>query len=148
MLRKLRRTTRLLMLAPGAVWLWRQRHLLAGMAGFARTVPDRVRLGRTEEVALAAKVNLALLREPALRGASVRLCAIQEGDVVLEAAPGADAAAAAARRAVEQVPGVRSVRVETAGAEPAIDVRGTEAAGPTDAPFVPSGEPAGGSSDW
>jgi hypothetical protein len=82
------------------------------MAGFARTVPDRVKLGRGSEVALAAKVNLALLREPALKGADLRLGAVQGGDVCLEVGEGAEVAAETARRIVERVPGVSSVRLE------------------------------------
>lgn len=114
-----RRIRRIAMLAPAAMWAWKQRHVLAGMAGFARTVPDRMRLGRGGEVGLAAKVSWALLREPRLKGAEVRIGAVQGGDVCLEAGKGAEAAAELARRVVEQVPGVTSVRVQDCSAVPA-----------------------------
>ena len=120
--RKLRRRFRILSLLPAAYWAYKQRHLLAGMAGFAKTVPDRMKLGRGSEVALAAKVNLALLREPRLKGADVRLGAVQGGDVCLEAGTGSEAAADIARRVVEQVPGVSSVRVQDCSATPAPSV--------------------------
>ena len=112
LVRKLRRRFRILSILPAAFWAYKQRHVLAGMAGFAKTVPDRMKLGRGSEVALAAKVNLALLREPRLKGADIKLGAVQGGDVCLEAGTGADAAADIARRVVEQVPGVSSVRVD------------------------------------
>lgn len=114
-----RRFRRLLMLLPVLGWLWKERHVLGGMAGFARTVPDRMRLGRGSEVALATKVNWALLREDRLHGADVRLGSVQGSDVVLEAGRGAEAAAEVARRIVERIPGVSSVRVEDVSARPA-----------------------------
>lgn len=117
----LRRLRRILALLPVLGWIWKERHVLKGMGSFARTVPDRVRLGRGGEVALAAKVNWALLREPRLRGAEVRLGAVQNGDVCLEAGRGAEAAAELARRVVERIPGVSSVRVEDCSATPAAD---------------------------
>jgi hypothetical protein len=119
MFRTLRRLLRLLTLVPAAAWLWQERHVIAGMASFARTLPDRMRLGRGEEVALAAKVNLALLRDPQLRGADVRLGAVQAGEVCLEVGSGAEAAGEVARRVAEGVPGVTSVRVEGAQAHAA-----------------------------
>ena len=117
-----RRLRRLVTLLPVAAWVWKERHVIAGMAGFARTVPDRMRLGRGSEVALAAKVNWALLREQRLRGADVRLGAVQGGDVCLEAGRGAEASAEVARRLVERIPGVSSVRVEDGSAKPAPSV--------------------------
>jgi len=90
--------------------------VLAGMVGFARTVPDRMKLGRSGEVALAAKVHLALLRDPRLKGADIRLGAVQGGDVCLETSRGNAALAELARRAVERVPGVASVRIEDGSA--------------------------------
>lgn len=131
MFRKLRRRVRILALLPAAVWLYRERHVLAGALGFARTVPDRVRLGRGEEVALAAKVNLALLKEPSLHGADVRLRAVQDGNVFLGVGAGSEAAGEEARRIVEQMPGVTSVRLEDDQTRPL----------PSDA--APSGEVAG-----
>ena len=104
---------------PAAFWVYKQRHVLAGMAGFAKTVPDRMKLGRGSEVALAAKVNLALLREPSLKGADVRIGAVQGGDVCIEAGTGAEAAAETARRLVERVHGVTSVRIDNCTAAPA-----------------------------
>jgi hypothetical protein len=112
MLRTLRRRIRIASVLPLALWAWKERHVLAGMAGFARTVPDRVRLGRTGEVALAAKVNLALLRDPRLNGADVRLGAVQGGDVCLEVGAGHEAAGTIAREVVQRVKGVTSVRLE------------------------------------
>jgi hypothetical protein len=118
-IRKLRRRFRILSVLPAAYWAYKQRHVLAGMAGFAKTVPDRMKLGRGSEVALAAKVNLALLREPSLKGADLRIGAVQSGDVCLEAGTGSEAAAERARRVIEQIPGVTSVRVDNCGATPA-----------------------------
>ena len=120
--RKLRRRFRILSLLPAAYWAYKQRHVLAGMAGFAKTVPDRMKLGRGSEVALAAKVNLALLREPRLKGADIRLGAVQGGDVCLEVGNGADAAAEVARGILERIPGVSSVRLENCSATPAPSV--------------------------
>jgi len=120
MARRLRRRFRLLSWVPLALWGWKQRHVLAGMASFARTVPDRMKLGRGAEVLLAAKVNLALLRDDT--GADVRLGAVQGGDVCLEVGHGAEAAAERARRLVERVSGVRSVRLEGCDAVVAPDV--------------------------
>lgn len=117
--RRLRRRFRILTLLPAAFWVWKERHVLAGMLGFARTVPDRMRLGRSGEVVLAAKVNLALLRDPLLHGADVRLGAVQAGDVCLEVGEGSEAAGDIARRVVERIPGVSAVRVESCAAEPA-----------------------------
>ena len=91
-IRKLRRRFRILSVLPAAYWAYKQRHVLAGMATFAKTVPDRMKLGRGSEVALAAKVNLAILREPTLKGADLRLGAVQGGDVCLEVGEGAEAA--------------------------------------------------------
>ena len=117
--RKLRRRFRILSLLPAAYWAYKQRHVLSGMAGFAKTVPDRMKLGRGSEVALAAKVNLALLREPRLKGADIRLGAVQGGDVCLEVGNGADAAAEIARGVIEVISGVSSVRLENCSATPA-----------------------------
>lgn len=119
--RKLRRRFRILSVLPAAYWAYKQRHVLAGMAGFAKTVPDRMKLGRGSEVALAAKVHLALLRDPSLKGADIRLGAVQGGDVCLEVGTGAEAAAETARRLVEKVPGVTSVRLDNCSATPAPD---------------------------
>lgn len=120
MARRLRRL-RLVSWLPVALWGWKQRHVLAGMGAFARTVPDRLKLGRSEEVLLAAKVNLALLRDDALRGADVRLGAVQGGDVCLEVGRGFEADGERARRLVERVSGVTSVRLEGCDAAPAPD---------------------------
>lgn len=117
--RKLRRRFRILTILPAAYWAYKQRHTLAGMFRFARTVPDRMKLGRSSEVILAAKVNLALLREPQLKGAGVSLGAVQGGDVCLEVANGADAAAEVARGIIQRIPGVSSVRLENCSATPA-----------------------------
>jgi len=117
-----RRLRRLVTLLPALAWLWKERHVIGGMVGFARTVPDRMRLGRGSEVALAAKVNWAPLREQRLHGADVRLGAVQAGDVCLEAGRGAEAAGELARRIVERIPGVSSVRVEDFSARPAPSV--------------------------
>lgn len=127
--RRLRRRFRILSVLPAALWVWKERHVLAGMAGFAKTVPDRVKLGRASEVGLAAKVNLALLREPGLKGADVRLGAVKGGDVCLEVGRGSEAAAEVARRLVEGVPGVASVRVQDASASPAPDAPNVGSAG-------------------
>ena len=116
--RKLRRRFRILSLLPAAYWAYKQRHVLAGMAGFAKTVPDRMKLGRGGEVALAANVNLALLREPRLKGADLRLGAVQGGDVCLEVGTGAEAAAEVARGIIERISGVTSVRLENCSATP------------------------------
>ena len=120
--RKLRRRVRILSLLPAAYWAYKQRHVLAGMATFAKTVPDRMKLGRGSEVALAAKVHLAILREPTLKGADLRLGAVQGGDVCLEVGEGAEAAAETARRIIERVPGVSSVRLENCASTPAPSV--------------------------
>lgn len=117
--RSLRRVLRLASVLPAASWAWQRRHLLAGMATFAATVPDRLRLTRGNEVALAAKVNLALLREPRLRGADVRVGAVQGGDVCLEVGAGWDQAGEIARSVVERVAGVETVRLEGTPAAPA-----------------------------
>lgn len=122
MLRRLSRRFRLLSFLPMAMWAWRERYVLAGMAGFARTVPDRMKLGRRDEVSLAAKVHWALLREPGLRGGQVRLGAIQGSDVILEMEHGSDRIGRLARQVVERVPGVSSVRVEDANAVAAPNV--------------------------
>lgn len=116
----LRCTRRLMTAVPIGLWIWKERHVLAGMASFARTVPDRLRLGRGAEVALAAKVNLALLRDERLKGADVRLGAVQGGTVCLEVGPKAEAAGEVARRLVEGVPGVSTVRVENCTTTPAM----------------------------
>lgn len=115
----LRRIRLIAVLAPAAMWGWKQRHALAGMAGFARTVPDRMRLGRGSEVGLAAKVSWALLREPRLKGTKVRIGAVQGGEVCLEAPRGSEAEGELARRLVEQIPGVTSVRVDDCSTVPA-----------------------------
>jgi hypothetical protein len=120
--RHLRRRLRLMSYLPAGWWLWKQRHVLAGMAAFGRTVPDRMRMGRGGEVALAAKVNLALLRDERLKGADLRVGAVQGADVCLEAGRGSERAAEVARRIVEQIPGVASVRVEDTSAAPAPSV--------------------------
>lgn len=128
-LRLLRRRFGWMTALPALWWVWKERHVLAGMAGFARTIPDRMRLGRGSELALAAKVNLALLRDQRLHGADIRLGAVQNGDVCLEAGRGSEAAAEVARRVIERVPGVATVRVEDASAVPARStgtMRGTE----------------------
>lgn len=122
MLRRLRRRFRLLSFLPMAMWAWRERYVLSGMAGFARTIPDRVKLGRREEVWLAAKVHWALLREPGLRGGQVRLGAIQGADVILEMGRGSERFGRLAREVIEGVPGVSSVRVEDANAVAAPNV--------------------------
>lgn len=133
-LRRVRRRFTVLTLVPAAWWAWNERHVLAGMATFARTVPDRLRLGRGTEVALAAKVNVALLREPRLRGADVRLGAVQGHEVCLESARGAAADAELARRIVERVHGVWSVRVDDCGAvaQPSVVTRHGAVAGAGD----------------
>src|SRR5690606_10746292 len=95
---------------------------------------------------LAAKATLAMLREPALRGADVRLGAVQEGSVVIEVGPGADAAGEAARRAVERLPEVTDVRLEAKGAHPSPQETEEDqptTSGPTGGP---AGAPAGGTS--
>jgi len=117
--RRLRRRFRILTVLPAAVWMWKERHVIAGMVGFAKTVPDRLRLGRGAEVALAAKVNLALLREHRLKGADVRLGAVQGDDVCLEVGPGSAADGEIARAVVQRVPGVATVRLEDCSAVPA-----------------------------
>jgi hypothetical protein len=70
-------------------------------------------------VGLAAKVNLALLREPRLKGADVRLGAVQDGDVCLEVGAGHEAAGEVARRVVESLAGVTTVRIQDTQAHPA-----------------------------
>jgi hypothetical protein len=129
MLGSLRRRIRILTLLTAAWWVWKERFVLAGMLGFASTVPDRVRLGRTGEVALAARVNLALLREPRLKGADVRLGAVQGGDVCLEVGAGSEAAGLVARQVVERLHGIDSVRIEDATAKPATAATPTVVAG-------------------
>lgn len=121
-LRRLRRRFRVLSVLPAAWWVWKERHVLAGMAGFARTVPDRMKLGRSGEVALAAKVHLALLREPRLKGADLRLGAVQGGDVTIETGRGSEAEAEIARGVIAGIPGVTSVRVEDGSSMPAPSV--------------------------
>lgn len=118
MLLTARRLRKALTLAPAAFWLWKERHVLAGMLGFARTVPDRVKLGRAGEVGLATKVHWALLRDDRLKGADIRVGAVSSGDVCLEVGRGAEAAGEAARRLVESIPGVTSVRLE--GCDPVV----------------------------
>jgi hypothetical protein len=136
--RRLRRRFRLLSILPLALWAWKERHVLGGMAGFARTVPDRVKLGRTGEIGLAAKVHWALLRDESLKGANVRLGAIQGGDVCLEVAPGSEADGERARRLLERVPGVTAVRLEGCDAVPAVDAgTATTVAGDGEVATVP-----------
>ncbi len=109
-----RRLRRILPVLAAGAWVWKERHVLAGLAGFARTVPDRVKLGRSGEVGLAAKVHWGLLREEQLKGKDVRLGAVQGGDVCLEVGRGDEAAGELARQLVAGIPGVTSVRVDTA----------------------------------
>jgi hypothetical protein len=110
----LRRARRLLPVLAAGAWLWKERHVLGGLLGFARTVPDRVKLGRGGEVGLAAKVHWGLLRDERLRGKDIRLGAVQGGEVCLDVGRGDEAAGEVARQLVESIPGVTSVRIGTA----------------------------------
>ena len=112
-----RSVTRIFALASMLWWVFQARYTLFGLMGFARTAPARVRMGRGKELGLATTVHWALLRDPRLRGAAIRVGSI-EGSTVVLCAPSTETRATLAREIVLGLPGVRDVLLEDPGARP------------------------------
>jgi hypothetical protein len=113
-----RRLTRIFTLFGLLWWAFQARFTLAGLVGFARTAPTRLRMGRTKELALATTVHWALLRDPRLRGARIRVGSI-EGSTVVLCAPATETRSTLARELGLGRPGVSDVRLEDPNAHPA-----------------------------
>jgi hypothetical protein len=111
MLMRFRRFVRFLSVVSVLFWVYRARHTLAGLIPFARTVPTRVRMGRGKELGLATTVHWALLRDPRLKGADIRVGSI-EGSTVVLCAPSSESRANLAREIVASLPGVRDVQLQ------------------------------------
>ena len=118
MLYLLRRLTRIFSLVTLLFWAFQTRHTIVGAVDFAKTAPTRVRMGRGKEVGLGAEVHWALLRDPRLRGANIRVGSI-DGSTVVLCAPATETRANIARQVVAALPGVADVRVEDPAAHPA-----------------------------
>jgi hypothetical protein len=118
MLYLLRRLTRIFSLVTLLFWAFQTRHTILGAVDFAKTAPTRVRMGRGKEVGLGAEVHWALLRDPRLRGANIRVGSI-DGSTVVLCAPSTETRANLAREVVSRLPGVRDVRLEDPAAHPA-----------------------------
>ncbi len=111
MLMLFRRFARFLSVVSVLFWVYRARYTLAGLIPFARTVPTRVRMGRGKELGLATTVHWALLRDPRLKGADIRVGSI-EGSTVVLCAPSSESRANLAREIVASLPGVRDVQLQ------------------------------------
>ena len=118
MLLLFRRLTRFFTLFGLVWWAFQARFTLAGLVGFARTAPTRLRMGRTKELALATTVHWALLRDPRLRGARIRVGSI-EGSTVILCAPATETRSTLARQLVLGLPGVSDVLLEDPNTHPA-----------------------------
>ncbi len=97
---------------PAAVWAWKRRHALQSLLAFAKTAPERAKMGRWSDVSLGFRVHAALVAEPALQGARIRVGSVSgnDGSVTLSASPN-DPKLELARDVVCAVKGVRAVRV-------------------------------------
>jgi hypothetical protein len=118
MLLAFRRLTRFFALLGVLWWAFQARFTLAGLLGFARTAPTRLQMGRTKELGLATIVHWALLREPRLKGAKIRVGSI-EGSTVVLCAPATETRSTLARQIVLGLPGVSDVLLEDPKARPA-----------------------------
>jgi hypothetical protein len=118
MLLAFRRLTRFFALLGVLWWAFQARFTLAGLLGFARTAPTRLQMGRTKELGLATIVHWALLREPRLKGAKIRVGSI-EGSTVVLCAPATETRSMLARQIVLGLPGVSDVLLEDPKARPA-----------------------------
>lgn len=81
---KLLRPLRLVGTVPTALFLYRHRRSIAEVLRFGATVPERLRAGRIDDLALDARARFALLSDPELRGAPIAIRSVEGKRIVLE----------------------------------------------------------------